>query len=50
MLSRIGRRGSGMMITANGPVFPGRNNTTAKQIFFSGKGGDLEMSPAVLCG
>lgn len=38
------------MITATGPVFPGRNTATAKFIFFSCQADDWEMSPAILCG
>lgn len=38
MWSGLWRDGGSMVITANGPVFPGRNNPTAKSIFASGKG------------
>lgn len=38
------------MFTANGHIFPGRDNTTAKSIFISCKGDDLETSRAVTQG
>lgn len=38
MWSGLWSDGGGMVITAPGPVFPGRNNPTAKSTFASGKG------------